>query len=182
MTRQCYCGEKLDAGLVINETDVSKRLDKNPCSLPPPPLLPITNSLAHTPSHATQKRNMLQTFLNVLSMSSNFLASSGSWALMSPPMKMLSRYIHFLCTTIHTWEGLEKKNDPRQWISDIICNNTWHSCFLKTLMVFRDSNSSKAYHGDWYRFPSQFHIEWFWCLVALLGQSTYLLVAKFNLV
>lgn len=108
MTRQCYCGEKLDAGLVINETDVSKRLDKNPCSLPPPPLLPITNSLAHTPSHATQKRNMLQTFLNVLSMSSNFLASSGSWALMSPPMKMLSRYIHFLCTTIHTWEGLEK--------------------------------------------------------------------------
>lgn len=36
------------------------------------------------------------TFLNVLSILSNFLASSGNCALISPPIKMLSKYIHFL--------------------------------------------------------------------------------------
>ena len=48
------------------------------------------------------------TFLKSLSMLSNFLASSGSCARMSPAKNMLSRYIHFLWTTIqicthHTW-------------------------------------------------------------------------------
>ena len=42
-------------------------------------------------------------FFHVLSMPSNRLASCGSWSLMSSdPTKMLSRYIHFLWTTIHT--------------------------------------------------------------------------------
>lgn len=36
-------------------------------------------------------------------MSSNFLASSGNCELMSPPRNMLSRYIHFLCTSSHTY-------------------------------------------------------------------------------
>lgn len=36
-------------------------------------------------------------------MLSNFFASSGSCDRMSPPMKMLSRYIHFLCTSIQIW-------------------------------------------------------------------------------
>ena len=38
-------------------------------------------------------------------MSSNFLASSGSCARISPPIKILSKYIHFLCTTIHTYNS-----------------------------------------------------------------------------
>ena len=46
----------------------------------------------------------VRTFLKVLSMTSNFFASSGSWALMSPARNILSRYIHFLWTTIHTWQ------------------------------------------------------------------------------
>lgn len=37
-----------------------------------------------------------------LSMSSNFLASSGSWDRMSPPMKMPSKYSHLRCTTNHS--------------------------------------------------------------------------------
>mmetsp|Transcript_46019 Transcript_46019/g.147056 ORF Transcript_46019/g.147056 Transcript_46019/m.147056 type:complete len:229 (-) Transcript_46019:4238-4924(-) len=42
-------------------------------------------------------------FFHALSMRSKRLASSGSWWRMSSePTKMLSRYIHFLCTTIHT--------------------------------------------------------------------------------
>lgn len=43
------------------------------------------------------------TFLNILSIWSNFLASSGNWDLISPPMKIPSKYIHFLCTTIQTF-------------------------------------------------------------------------------
>jgi len=54
-----------------------------------------TNNLEHN--------NKSHTFLKVLSMSSNFFASSGSWERMSPPMKMLSRYIHFLWTTSQTY-------------------------------------------------------------------------------
>lgn len=42
------------------------------------------------------------TSLNFLSRLSNFLASSGNCELMSPPMNMLSRYIHFLCTSNNT--------------------------------------------------------------------------------
>ena len=42
------------------------------------------------------------TFLNVLSMMSNFFASSGSCDLMSPPTKIPSRYIHLRWTSIHT--------------------------------------------------------------------------------
>mmetsp|Transcript_24001 Transcript_24001/g.78099 ORF Transcript_24001/g.78099 Transcript_24001/m.78099 type:complete len:229 (-) Transcript_24001:825-1511(-) len=42
-------------------------------------------------------------FFHVLSIRSNFFASSGSWCRMSSePMKMLSRYIHLRCTSIHT--------------------------------------------------------------------------------
>lgn len=42
------------------------------------------------------------TSLNFLSMLSNFLASSGNCERMSPPMNILSRYIHFRCTSNHT--------------------------------------------------------------------------------
>ena len=42
-------------------------------------------------------------FAQALSMLSNRLASWGSWCRMSSePTKMLSRYIHFRCTSIHT--------------------------------------------------------------------------------
>lgn len=43
---------------------------------------------------------LLLALLNIRSMLSNFFASSGSCDLMSPPMKMLSRYIHLRWTTI----------------------------------------------------------------------------------
>ena len=46
--------------------------------------------------------NCQLTFLNVLSMRSNFFASSGSCDLMSPPTKIPSRYIHLRWTSIHT--------------------------------------------------------------------------------
>jgi hypothetical protein len=41
-------------------------------------------------------------FKNVLSISSNFLASPGNWLRMSPPTKIPSRYNHLRWVTVHS--------------------------------------------------------------------------------
>lgn len=90
------------------------------------------------------KSNWIHTSLNFLSILSNFLASVGNCERMSPPMKMLSKYIHFRCTSSQTC--VRNHSSIRVFIDHLKYNGRFchhsHLILTSTVSLIRDRSFS----------------------------------------